>query len=105
MSASEQRPAAGRPPTHRLSVKSKDGKHGQVGAAWQQEDGTIRVYLTPGVVLDWHDDLMISLFPIDQVGREHRGERRPRSMQQKRVEEGADDHLPDGKGGGDGPDF
>jgi len=56
-------------PTHRLCVLDRaTGQRGQVGAAWLQADGSVRIKLEYCVVLDSRllDDCLITLFPIGE---------------------------------------
>lgn len=56
----------GRKPDYRLGVLAKGTEHrGQVGAAWKQTDGTIRIKLNAFVVLSAIDDLVLTLFIND----------------------------------------
>lgn len=53
-------------PTHIIKVidiKTKDTA--RVGAGWEK-DGYIRIRLDPCVVLDWKDEIMITMFPNDK---------------------------------------
>jgi len=55
-----------RRPDFKLKVKIKKGKtHRDVGVAWANEAGHISIQLLPATVLDWRDDLVITLFPTD----------------------------------------
>lgn len=57
-----------RPPDYHLSVQDKTdtSRKGRVGVAWL--NGTrISIKLNPGVVLHWSDNVLISLFPNDQI--------------------------------------
>lgn len=56
-------------PTHKLKMLQKSTKaYNEVGAGWQNADGSISVVLGVGIVLDWHDrlDCVLTLFPIDR---------------------------------------
>jgi hypothetical protein len=56
----------GRPPTHLLKVKERDGKgKTTIGVGWLNEDGSMSIALNPCVALTSHDDVMINLFPVD----------------------------------------
>lgn len=53
-------------PTHKLSVKKKDGKYwSQIGAGWGSQWG-INIKLNPCVTLTDRDDIYISLQPMQQ---------------------------------------
>ena len=53
-------------PTHRMKVISNTTKAtATVGAAWQRPDGSFLLRLDPCTVIDWRDDVTISLFPVD----------------------------------------
>lgn len=54
-------------PTHRLSVKERDG-NGRcvVGAGWLDENGSISIRLNPCVAITSHDDVIIMLFPVEK---------------------------------------
>lgn len=54
-----------RKPDFDLRVKVKGSESGSgrsVGAAWENENGGISIKLNPCVILDWRDDVHISLF-------------------------------------------
>lgn len=52
-------------PTHRLRVK--EGKNtATVGVAWVCDDGSFTIRLNPCVVLDWKDNVLLKLFPIEE---------------------------------------
>lgn len=54
-------------PTHILSVKQRKGEgRGKIGVGWLNEDGSMSVSLNPCVVLSSNDDVIITLFPVDQ---------------------------------------
>lgn len=55
----------GRKPDFRVGVMNKqtDVKNNSAGAAWQNPDGTINVYLEGFMVLHTSRDLIITLFP------------------------------------------
>lgn len=38
-------------------------RKGRIGAAWNNDDGTISVVLNPLVVIDAKEDILITLFP------------------------------------------
>lgn len=53
-------------PTHRLKVLDKaTNSASEIGAGWLKPDGSISIRLLPCVVLNWKDDVIINLFPID----------------------------------------
>ena len=53
-------------PTHRLSVKEKDGKSSTViGLGWLCDDGSVSIKLGPCVNLTSKDEVFIKLFPIN----------------------------------------
>lgn len=54
-------------PTHKLSVKERNGKNSTTtGVGWLEPDGTITIKLGPCVVLTPKDDVHIKLFPVDR---------------------------------------
>lgn len=64
-----------RPPDYLVSAlcKQTDVK-GNIGGAWINEDGTIRIRLNPFVVLDtYRQDLVVTLFPNDRDKPAQRG--------------------------------
>jgi hypothetical protein len=55
-----------RPPDYKLAVLSKSTEHrGNVGVAWKNADGSIRIQLNPFVVLTASEDLVATLFVND----------------------------------------
>ena len=56
-------------PTHRLKAKVRtddnSGAYGDVGAAWLNENGSLSVRLNIGIVLDWRDNCLLTLFPSE----------------------------------------
>ncbi len=55
-------------PDYRIKVKTRveEGERyeaGEVGCAWQSDNGNITIKLNPGVVLSWNDGLVITAFP------------------------------------------
>lgn len=75
--------------------KSSDRLKGQVGVAWDQDNGTIRIKLNPFVRLDTStQDLFITLFPIDgadhadRPSRQTKGKAKPRSQAEERDDAG-----------------
>ncbi len=55
-----------RRPDFLVSALVKGGEHkGNVGAAWQEDNGQISIKLNPFVVLESMDGLAIRLFPND----------------------------------------
>lgn len=87
-------------PTHTLTCKEKLGeRRGQIGAAWQQEDGSFTIVLNAGTVLDWKDEVTIKLFPIvERDGQRGHAERRPGVLKPPSLPEGKlynpDDDIP-----------
>ncbi len=61
-----------RPPDYRVCVKERGdgGREGQVGSAWLNAAGYITIKLGVGAVLDWHDNLLITLFPTPKDARD-----------------------------------
>lgn len=56
-----------RQPDFHLKALDKDtDKTAKIGAAWQNENGTISLVLNPFVVLNANDDLLLTLFPADE---------------------------------------
>lgn len=55
----------GRKPDYTLKLMVKDGeaRTNRAGVAWENSSGTIQITLDPGIVLDWRDDIYITLFP------------------------------------------
>jgi hypothetical protein len=54
----------GRKPTHVLKVKERNGPaKNTIGVGWLNDDGSMSVSLHPCVVLSWHDEVLITLFP------------------------------------------
>lgn len=51
--------------------KSQQGKGGNVGGAWKNDDGTISLILDPFIVLSQtnNKDLLVTLFPISEEDR------------------------------------
>lgn len=58
------------PPDYRLRIKDHNGRTANVGAAWRNDKGHLRLYLDPGVCLNWRDldGSMLTLFPNDREG-------------------------------------
>ena len=54
-------------PDWRIKILNKvtGRKNISVGAGWNNNDGSISIVLSPGIVLTDNPDLMISLFHID----------------------------------------
>lgn len=70
------RDTPGRRPDYNLNALDKNTEQkGRVGAAWLNDDGTIRVKINPWVVLTGGDSLVLTLFPS--------GEPRPASPNPK----------------------
>lgn len=60
---------SGKRPSHRLKLLDKvTGRSGEVGAGWQNKDGSISVRLNMGVVLSEVDleGRSLTLFPADR---------------------------------------
>lgn len=56
-----------RPPDYILSVKDRETNVStKVGAGWLNEKGHISVRINPCVVIDWKDDVFVTLFPNDE---------------------------------------
>jgi hypothetical protein len=54
-------------PTHRLSVKERNGKNSTIiGVGWMDQDGTVAIKLNPCIVLSSKDDVLIRLFPSNR---------------------------------------
>lgn len=54
-------------PTHRLKVLNKHtDARAEIGAGWQNEDGSIAIRLNPCVVLTAESMIVITLFPVDR---------------------------------------
>jgi hypothetical protein len=54
------------PPTHNLVitlVKGDTKVHTQAGCAWVDAEGRAIIKLNPGIVLDWRDNVYLSLYP------------------------------------------
>lgn len=60
-----------RAPTHNLCVREKDAdaRWGQIGVAWENEDGSFVIRLNPCVTLSQRDDLLIKLYRKDHGQR------------------------------------
>lgn len=43
--------------------KGSQDRNNNLGVAWKQEDGSLRLKLNPGVVLSYDPDILIALFP------------------------------------------
>jgi len=73
-------------PTHRLRIKAKtSGATGEVGVGWlDQEDGHVSLRLNPGIVLDWRDDVYLTLFPVDDKAAAAMGADAPAPRKGKR---------------------
>ena len=59
----------GAKPTHRVCVLDKEtSARGEVGVAWERDDGAISIKLNPGTVLSYVDSqhMLITLFPNDR---------------------------------------
>lgn len=58
---------AGKRPDYNVSfiMRGDDEMKGNIGVAWKsdKDDGRISMKLNPKVVLEWHPDLFITLFP------------------------------------------
>jgi hypothetical protein len=53
-------------PTHRLKVMNKDtSQKAEVGAGWQNTDGSITIQINPCSVLNDDKKYVITLFPTD----------------------------------------
>lgn len=61
-----------RRPTHTLRVKVRDtdNQTNTIGKAWLNEDGSMSISLSPGVVLKWDDPFFITAFPINNKEQE-----------------------------------
>jgi hypothetical protein len=60
----------GRQPTHDLCIAEKLsdgtlGRKGRIGCGWLNADGSMSVALNPGTVLDWRDNVLITLFKVE----------------------------------------
>lgn len=54
-------------PTHVLSVIERDTKNTcKIGVAWQRDDGSFHIRLSPCTTISWGDDVIISLFPVSR---------------------------------------
>ena len=59
---------AGRKPEWSISaLNPKTGIKGTIGAAWNNDDGTIQLKINPFVILNGADELQIRLFHADRV--------------------------------------
>jgi hypothetical protein len=85
---------AGRKPDFVLYVKPKaEGSHGRrVGSAWSNDDGSFAIKLDPAVLLDWRDEVYISLYPADR-------ERYPRKAKKGQRQDPIDEACPPGPEG------
>jgi len=55
----------------RVSMKDpKDKRANTIGSAWVNKAGYITLKLDPAVVLDWRDEVYITLFPEDDDVKE-----------------------------------
>jgi hypothetical protein len=58
---------AGKRPDYNVSfiMRGQDDMKGNIGVAWKsdKDDGRISMKLNPKVVLEWHPDMFITLFP------------------------------------------
>jgi len=54
-----------RRPDYILSVKVKDAAASKrrLGAAWQNNDGSVSIQLDPCTVISWKDNVYMTLFP------------------------------------------
>lgn len=59
--------AKGKRPDYSVSfiMRGDDSQKGNIGVAWKNDNGRISIKLNPKVVLEWHPDLFITLFPED----------------------------------------
>lgn len=84
----------GRKPAFKLSVMRRDnGKHGVVGAAWREDDGSISIMLNPCVTLSGDADVFIKLFPVDPDWKPA-SRSREESEPEGQAEQGRDDADP-----------
>lgn len=59
---------AGRKPDWTISaLNPKTGVKGKVGAAWNNDDGTLQLKLNSFIVLQGSEELLIRLFPAERV--------------------------------------
>lgn len=61
-------PFVPRPPDYNVSaLNKKTDMKGVIGAAWKNQDGTIRIKLNPFLVIDTsRHDLVVTLFPANK---------------------------------------
>lgn len=44
-------------------VKTTGVRSGKIGAAWNNPDGSVSLVLDPGTVIEFHKDVVLTLFP------------------------------------------
>lgn len=55
-----------RPPDYRLKVlDTGNDRHGVIGAAWANENGSISIVVDPGCALTYNPRLVATLFPVN----------------------------------------
>lgn len=60
-------PTAARP-DYSLGIMDKtNGRRGNVGVGWDNDDGSINISLNPGVCLEYNPDLTLRLFPVATI--------------------------------------
>lgn len=58
-------------PTHRLKVFDKTSENrGELGAGWENDDGSISSVVNPGCSLVYNPDFVYTLFLIDRKRKE-----------------------------------
>jgi hypothetical protein len=92
--------AGGKRPDYNMSfvMRGQDDHKGTIGVAWKSDndDNRIKIRLNPKVVLEWHPDLFITLFPIEYNadGSQKRSERSGSSGGSRRGRRDDDDDIP-----------
>lgn len=86
--------AGGKRPDYNVSfvMRGEDDNKGTIGVGWKsdKDDGRISIKLNPKVVIEWHPDLFITLFPIEYDAQGNR----------KRNDEGGGNNRRAASGGG-----
>lgn len=61
---------AGRAPDYQFHFLNKSTREkGKIGAAWNNDDGSIRIRLDPLIVLTSNTDLVLTLFKVNERDR------------------------------------
>ena len=65
--SNDQSPLGG-PPDFDLCIKTQSGRTNIVAGVWKRSDGSLRLKLSPGVVLDWKamEDCYLTAFPREK---------------------------------------